>query len=64
MHRTTQPLALQIFSRNADVDRVNAEELARLPGAPVQCEARDEVELLAEANPDSQGTLTNADIAR
>jgi hypothetical protein len=43
---------------------VNAEELARLPGAPVQCEARDEVELLAEANPDSQGTLTNADITR
>lgn len=37
------PSAVQLFSRNADVDRVNAGELARLPGATVQCDALDEV---------------------
>lgn len=38
----------QLFSRNADVDRVNADELARLPGTPAVCEALDEVTLQDE----------------
>ncbi len=40
---------LQLFPRNADVDRVNSEELARLPGGSVVCEAQDEVQLAADA---------------
>ncbi|PSC73766.1 DNA helicase ATP-dependent [Micractinium conductrix] len=33
----------QLYSRNADVDRVNAEELARLPGSALDFGAKDDV---------------------
>jgi hypothetical protein len=44
----------QLFSRNADVDRVNAAELARLPGTLVTCQALDGV-TLQEDKPESSG---------
>ncbi|PRW56986.1 DNA helicase ATP-dependent [Chlorella sorokiniana] len=44
----------QLFSRNADVDRVNAQELAQLPGSPQLCQAQDTVEVAAPADEEEQ----------
>lgn len=56
--RACSPPALsarpQIFSRNADVDRVNGEELAGLPGPTATCQAEDDV-TLQEDRPESRG---------
>lgn len=49
-HGTRPPAnRAQLYSRNADVDRVNSQELARLPGAAVLCRAQDSVEAIEAA---------------
>ncbi|KAL4451826.1 hypothetical protein ABPG75_007488 [Micractinium tetrahymenae] len=54
----------QLYSRNADVDRVNAQELARLPGQAVTCMAQDDVMLAADLDPSRGQSLPYAERQR